>query len=459
MRKALALTLALFLLSVGGIALAHGYINSSRDEVVIREQVQYGDKSAAEGLTAQVRAQHNSQLFWDTSYTVGDVPVTSTEYSFYSTQKHNNYGAPSGLQLSENIGEHENLSGISLAYKELYDTVEPGESAEKTVNLKDYYDYYPFSVTLRLPNYSFIRQWGENINKNDGGTEIVSALTDFFKIPILDEHRANISIERHLRDDGTSSSYSDEGDSFGIYTLDVLTDEACYFTFDPRTSEGNIVDTSLIPGGYGIYCLPYSTDGRGNTTSVDTDGLRMVYPLNPESQLFYLRLSEDGTKLLLHTQEEGKYVLTVINLADMSTLQRLELLELPEDYDRYFDLLEGDGFFTAVFYDYQLVVVRVTDSGEYELCYAADISGQSPNINSYDSAVDFDGERVAFITRYLPDTDSNSPRQNIHCGFQIRVYDESGLLYHGIYTSSLDTEYVYWFAYIEDNPYTISLPD
>ena len=42
-----------------------------------------------------------------------------------------------------------------------------------------------------------------------------------------------------------------------------LTEDGCYFWFSNRTQNGRTVDTSRIPGGYGVYRLPY---GR-----VDTD--------------------------------------------------------------------------------------------------------------------------------------------------------------------------------------------
>ena len=51
MRKALAILLVLVILSASGIIAAHAVVNEQRDQVVISENVIYGDKVAAYGLT------------------------------------------------------------------------------------------------------------------------------------------------------------------------------------------------------------------------------------------------------------------------------------------------------------------------------------------------------------------------------------------------------------------------
>ena len=39
-------------------------------------------------------------------------------------------------------------------------------------------------------------------------------------------------------------------------TESVVTDDACFFWFGNRTEQDQLVDTSRIPGGYGVYMLP-----------------------------------------------------------------------------------------------------------------------------------------------------------------------------------------------------------
>ena len=49
MRKALIAFCLIFVLALGGIIAIHAEVNEVRDQVVITEEIIYGDKSAAEG--------------------------------------------------------------------------------------------------------------------------------------------------------------------------------------------------------------------------------------------------------------------------------------------------------------------------------------------------------------------------------------------------------------------------
>lgn len=476
MRKALVLTVSLFLLSIVGLTAAHISINPARDKVVLTEHVIYGDKSAAKGLTAHLSVHQNYQLYWDTSYHIGDEAVTDTDFSFSAVQKSNDsYSETLGMDLNSEMrfryinGTEDEASSLTLAFKELSDATPLGAAGEAVIDLKDYYDYYPISGNITLPDGAV--RWRENdiymYNTTLDGAYIAAALNDFFKIPVLDEHQLTIGIDKRDGDETSNSrSLSSTGsDAFYLlsdYGNSVITDDAFYFTFDCHTETGELVDTSLIPGGFGIYCLPYSTDKKGNTTSIDVDELAMVYELNPEMVIYDFSLNADKTRLMLHAEEDGKYVFTVIDLADMSTVQKLEICDWPED--NYFRLYNGDGYFVTLFSGDKLAVVRITDSGEYELCYTTAVSEDDPRFGSTYSTTAFDGERIALMDRYrLPYDENltleehNGPNRNTSCAFTLAVYDSTGLLYAGNFTNNLDTKYVYFAAYcISENPYSLS---
>lgn len=59
-----------------------------------------------------------------------------------------------------------------------------------------------------------------------------------------------------------------------------------------------MVDTSLIPGGYGIYRLPYDREKE----IFLSEKLEMVYALDPEKQYTDIYASPDGAKLFLVSQ-------------------------------------------------------------------------------------------------------------------------------------------------------------
>lgn len=102
------------------------------------------------------------------------------------------------------------------------------------------------------------------VSNTEPGTEtyVILGFRDFFKIPVIADEQVEISVSKGAGGRGISYGLkSTDSDSFSIRSESALTDDACYFTFTTRTVYGDIVDTNLIPGGYGIYRLPYF-DGK-----------------------------------------------------------------------------------------------------------------------------------------------------------------------------------------------------
>ena len=88
MRKALIAFCLLFALAVGGMIAIHAEVNEVRDQVVITEEIIYGDKAAAEGLTILAQAAlENGHLNWDTTYTIGEQPTSSTKFEYSSEHR------------------------------------------------------------------------------------------------------------------------------------------------------------------------------------------------------------------------------------------------------------------------------------------------------------------------------------------------------------------------------------
>ncbi|MEM5767797.1 MAG: hypothetical protein AAGU32_05850, partial [Bacillota bacterium] len=228
-------------------------------------------------------------------------------------------------------------------------------------------------------------------------------------------------------------SGSTGSDSFNIWAESALTDDACYFTFNSRTTNGNLVDTSLIPGGYGIYCLPYSA-GEPEDGGTQMGELSMVYPLDPTVRQVKLYTNPEQTKLLLLTLEDGKCVLTVIGIDTMQPLQRLELAEPGED-GGIWDVFNYGAFMALSLSDNRLVVVSLTDEDEYVLSISTELTDPENPLYylRYDSVMAWYGGRLAVSNALMNDMDRNKT-----CGFYLAVYDKSGLLYYGEYASSLD---------------------
>lgn len=456
MRKAMILTLLLLILSVGGVCVTAANVYAAHDQVQLTERVSGGDRSAADGLTVRLSSTYENRLRWDTTLPLDSPDGVRTEYRFSARQVPEPYERPRfGIFLYTELGPiyssldgNEPLSGVALAYQELAKTVGPGEKKNMEIRLRDYTDYYPLSVMLDFPgSYASFDAVDEAYGWDpEPGTAYyaLSKLRDYFKIPVLEETRWEISLGRsqngavnHVGSSLSDSSY----DSFEMQTISVLTDDACYFTFDPHSANGAVMDTSEIPGGYGIYRLPYAEerhDENGHLVfGVDADGLETVYALDPEIHALYLHTDPEQGKLLLHAVENGKYMLTVIDLATMETLQKLELM----DYDcaSCSSTIFDEGSFIAVLaQDWEeptgmAAVIAVNDAGEYEFQYLCGLRADAALYYLAQTALAFDGEKLA-ISDFLRDSGTS-------CSFFLEVYDASGLLYYGEFQNSLDTGY------------------
>ncbi|MBE6551513.1 MAG: hypothetical protein E7665_05185 [Ruminococcaceae bacterium] len=425
-------------------------ISSRNDKVVFTENVIKGNSNVAKGVKLDLSATYGNFLVWDSTVSFDNTITTESDYKFYPTGykyiSENNY---TGVNLMNYIeyGDHWNedsTTGINKAYKELYDSLKPGEEGTKEITLSDYYDYYPIHVEVLLPGLSFHHMAYRNIGSYPEWAGIITKLRDFFKIPVLPNEKLEISVSKP-----TESSYaqtiglgsgSNSSEAFNLYTLSAVTDEACYLTFDPKTTYGNIIDTSLIPGGFGIYRIPYITDEKtGNVTSLTADDLSMVHSLDPSDEYIHFCASHDKSELMLYTSEKGKYYLTVFDL-NMNILQKTELfkdhgtgafVETKEDYVVFWGI------------DKEFTVLVKNDKGEYtvdmhtklsEEDFYIDVNNKDTyiDIQMFDS-IDYKNKRLA-IARTLYD----EKKWMSTCGFTLTVFDESGVAYRGDYTSSLD---------------------
>ena len=86
------------------------------------------------------------------------------------------------------------------------------------------------------------------------------------------------------------------------------------------------MDLSLIPGGYGIYKLPYDRE-----RDVFLSGeLEMVYALDPALHYVDMHLSPDGQKLLLEREERS------VMAADSEAFA--QLVPEPDDEEEYYEV-------------------------------------------------------------------------------------------------------------------------
>ena len=166
----------------------------------------------------------------------------------------------------------------------------------------------------------------------------------------------------------------------------------------------------------------------------------MVYPLTPGIDLSYLSINEEQTCLYLHAVEEGKYSITVIDLATMESLQILDVLDVDEN--SYWDVWDMDDYMVIeIIHTQEFMVISKSGDGKLNLEYICPIKPEGADeFSIYNATMDFDGERLVFLKQIDLEVEHETEyRDRTTCGLQIAVYEKDGLVYLGEYDSSLDT--------------------
>lgn len=475
MRKALVLFALLLVCGAGGVTYAALSIHPARDQVELTESVLYGDAAAAEGLVVESKAHYSNRLFWDTTHVVGAEPDSWTEFSVFTRKVGEEYDhSSSGVTIwSTTEGDMDEFyngqdtedwepKGIGIALKKLLEETAPGQETYRNVRLADYYDYYPLDVTIDLPGYYFFTvydEWEEAFGEEEGARQkaVYDTFTDFFRIPVLEDEEHEVHVGKNESGLLQSWGHGNTGDGpfFQMNVFSTVAGGACYFTFDACASDGEtVVDTSLIPGGYGIYRLDWGYEGDPEDIVdgmiiygggwIDEDSLEMVYPLEPGIGWEYFDVSEDGSRLYLITEKDGTCTLTVIDTATMETLQQLELVTFGEDGGSISHVYREEDFWLVRISGGRIALLRQDDNGLLELQFLADYNPEEIpdySLSYYTTAMDWNGERLAIVTDAYDEqyeAEWGYSARYSACAYCIAVYDESGeMLYCGRYDTSL----------------------
>lgn len=329
----------LLLLIAGGIYAAAQTENVKKD-VIVREQTIAGDAAAADGLTASFGGYLSyGGLSWEHEYTYGG--SQSTEFLDEAADGYKsglegqggrvelctNFDFSSAYELfcmdedaeGKNGKGNENTQAEEMLKAPFSDDAEAifrqiGEkfSANQTKRLKikvqDLLKYYIINGDIQFAGrYSILDFWmlKEHIGSSMDAErqlemKIWSDIQSFFKIPVIENEYQSVTMvydpaTGSLEHTESSGSNNEKDDSFQFSTVSCVTDEAAYFTFNPHTQNGKLVDTSLIPGGYGIYRLPFDT----KSGVPKTGELEMVYALDLNKEYNGIYASPDGKKLFL----------------------------------------------------------------------------------------------------------------------------------------------------------------
>lgn len=443
MRKAMIVFFAAIILVSACFMSLHCVFLGVSDDVTVTRQTLYGDSSVADGVNILVRNQYQQNLMWETSLTLGSNPVPETEFTFSNEQiripdeieqtgiEFNILRDPFQFIHIDRIPESakEKYAALMDAVTGAIDAVPAGENKTFTINFSAYLDYYPLDGQVILGDLTTV--FSEFEYWTDDSEEIALAINEFFRIPVDGEYTVEYTIDKTS---GGSAYGAQMKTDFYLNASGVATDDACYFTFNTVREDGTVVDTSLIPGGYGIYRLPYDENG------LNFDALEMVYALDPTERYDSMYLSDDGKRIRLQTWQGDNLMLTVIDLAGMTQIQKVKLLTESEEW--HYDVIDYDDFTLIVenrrnsdSMD-QITVWEELSDGTFTNAFTAnmnmDVFPEKSNLNLFDSlsnAVDYRNGKLVVIKNRLIRQEPYWYKD--YCDIYVIVYDATGMIYAG----------------------------
>ncbi|MBQ7294770.1 MAG: hypothetical protein IJW86_01105 [Clostridia bacterium] len=452
MKKALAIFLLFAVLLMSGAVWTFADAYKEQDNVIFAESTVYGDIKYADGIDV-TRNIHLDDARWKSVCSINDGKVTAeTDFTYYdfgwkyeggpdydsiwlSTVSYPDFG--SSVRNDKKITEERKK--LQDDFDELTkDSLD--NPVTVTFKLRDYYEYYPIGISLWLPECTNI--YGEA--DYEAADNVVKQFREFFKIPVPDSEVTTVKAAVSYGAGGNIETITEKTHNYFFNTISAVCDSAAYFTFDNKFPDSDEkIDTSLIPGGYGIYRLPYdrSTDEDliNDTvhTKVHADKLEMVYALSEDDYIFEMMASFDKTKIYLLTNEGGKYYFTVVDEKTMTDLQKFEL-----------DMNEGSVSFHSA-HDGYVVITRYSEQSGNDILLFEENNGSYEkkadiytDYTIFDSNIYWDGERLVAVKKYdesREDTDLWGHYElSYNCGFTLTVFDSEKALYCGNYKSSLD---------------------
>lgn len=423
------------------------------ENVVFTRTASEGDETLLEGVSADIRFTLDGYINWDVEFT----PLGKTQawLSFSKIPEREYYSFTEGIgepfkdifelaKRNEKLAEYVGNYRTDLAY---------GEAKTYTVRMSDYYEYYPMRPSLNLEKISidydsiydestddFVLSYRFSGISGERGRGFLAALEDFLKIPVYSE---DVRSETVTKSSEYSYSFSsDYQNSYSFNFNNAVFDDMLYFTVTNRIplSDGSgyyTVDTSEIPGGYGIYSVPLTEN------DVKYEQLKTVYRLEDGCSVYaFGKLSSFEDVLYLAVSCDGKYVIRFIDRKTMTDISEIQLFDLGINDAVYFN--EYEDFIVFYKNSFDIKVVKRSEDGGFSEVFATAVPEK--NNMSWDyfpslSHCAFDGERLVIFTeemrQYFDEKDTSLT-------VEIIVLTRDGVGYYGKWENSLGSVVLHW---------------
>lgn len=486
---------ALVIVSLGAASIAFGSMYAKMQDCRITEKTIVGDAAAAAGLSASFGMGLQNQLYWRNVYTYGgaddgaDVqetafsrknpfpadkkaPVPYVRLTGYMTSGNAlddiltdpAEGYPIRQELLAQVRQEFFTAGAAERVQEIKRALPADGETTQNLKLKDLFRYYPIEGDLTGTSI-----WAASLDNavyaSEDSVKLGQDLNRFLRIPIPETESSGFSVGKYP-DGSLNFNYyqgkencSQQEDHFDFHSIACSTPDAVYFTFNTHTDDGDVVDTSLIPGGYGIYRLPYDREKE----IFLSEKLEMVYALDPKKQYTDIYASPDGAKLFLVSQAARlaavgvKEVQATAEIIDVRTMQCDRREEIVCSADTALGYDAGD---YLIFRGRSELCLYTYQDGSYKKeLMLADVDFRKPALQNlfYDNRcrTAYDGKRLSILGEAdfdIEDDDNTMWLWETAGTVEVAVLDASGLVYYGTLRSNMQDfcnveEYRAW----EDN--------
>ena len=486
---------ALVIVSLGAASIAFGSMYAKMQDCRITEKTIVGDAAAAAGLSASFGMGLQNQLYWRNVFTYGgaddgaDVqetafsrknpfpadkkgPVPYVRLTGYMTSGNAlddiltdpAEGDPIRQELLAQVRQEFFTAGAAERVQEIKRALPADGETTQDLKLKDIFRYYPIEGDLTGTSI-----WAASLDNavyaSEDSVKLGQDLNHFLRIPIPETESSGFEVIKYPEGSLNFNYYqgkencSQQEDHFDFHSIACSTPDAVYFTFNTHTDDGDVVDTSLIPGGYGIYRLPYD---RKKEIFL-SEKLEMVYALDPKKQYTDIYASPDGAKLFLVSQAARlaavgvKEVQATAEIIDVRTMQCDRREEIVCSADTALGYDAGD---YLIFRGRSELCLYTYQDGSYKKeLMLADVDFRKPALQNlfYDNRcrTAYDGKRLSILGEAdfdIEDDDNTMWLWETAGTVEVAVLDASGLAYYGTLRSNMQDfcnakEYRAW----EDN--------
>lgn len=404
-----------------------------------------GDRELLKGITAKIEMSHLENLIWNIDFSPFSESIADLSFKKLGGQT----GAPvfSGIWGSyldirdfardnKKLGEY--VFGVEKSLKKT------GDSAEISIRLSDYYDYYPVKINLDLPGLSFHYYSPISPEEKGGysfygisearGTEFLRKLSDFIRIPVREDDVRKETVEK--MDSGYSHSM-EYINTFDYNFLNAQFSDRLFFAVRNLTGPTEncpsvLVDTSEMGGGdgYGIYTVPFTEN------DIKSEEMKTVFKIDESSTVIYLDGSEEKNELYICLLENGNFILKVIDASSFKEVSSVTLFSYSYEKD-HIGFVKNEDFMLFYKNDFELKTVIKNADGTYSEAFHFVIpqeNGYGWDYYDYESEAVFCGDRLIFFIR---DREKFSEQYKMSAKFRITAFGSDGRVFSGEWQNSL----------------------